>query len=154
MKNKQSAFTKTSKKKKQQVRTILQTRPQYRNFPKGCYLSWRSSRNLILRTTGFGNVTAGSMKAFRKALLIKRLRKLFIFRANPYLDLTKKPNEVRMGKGHGTKIQKTIFPYVPGQVLVEVNVKNKIRLASSAKVALRIAARKLPFRTKIVSMDI
>lgn len=153
MKTKQSAFT-SSRKKKNVKRTVLQSRPIHRLFPKGHSLECRSSFNLFLRTTGYGKVSAASMKAFRKALLNKRLRRLFIFRATPYLDLTKKPNEVRMGKGHGTKIQDTIFPYNPGQVLVEVNLDRRIRLLARAKGAMQTAARKFPFRVIISRMDI
>lgn len=153
MKTKQSAFT-SKRKKKPAKRTILQVRPLHRLFPKGRTLDWRASSNLFLRTTGFGKVSLASIKAFRKALLSKRLRRLFIFRATPYLDLTKKPNEVRMGKGHGTKIQDTIFPFNPGQVLVEVNLDRRIRLTARAKVAMQVATRKFPFRVIISKMDI
>jgi len=154
MNKKPSAFTPSIKKKKYQKKTDLSSKPLHRLFPKGHTLNWRSSTNLILRSVGYGEVTDKSIKAFRKALLNKRLRRLFIFRAAPFLELTKKPNEVRMGKGHGTKIQKCIFPFNPGQILVEVNLYKKPRLCAKAKVALKIAAKKFPFRVNISQMDI
>lgn len=153
MKSKQSAFT-PSRRKKVVKRTVLSSRPRHRFFPKGNTLEFRSSYNLILRTQGLGNVSAASIKAFRKALLNKRLRRLFIFRGMPFLDLTKKPNEVRMGKGHGTKIRDTILPFNSGQALVEVNLNRRIRLTARAKVAMRTAARKFPFHVTISRMDI
>jgi ribosomal protein L16/L10AE len=106
--------------RKKPQKLVITGRPKHRHSPKGHALSWRSSRNLFLRSVGNGEISESVLKAFRKALLNKNTRKLFIFRANPFLELTKKPQEVRMGKGRGTKIQKRIFPYVPGQVLVEV----------------------------------
>lgn len=151
-KPKNSAFTR--KRKVAQKKTLVQSKPSHLILPKGNCLSWRSSYNLILRTVGAGEVTEANLKAFRKALLNKRLRKLFIFRAAPFLDITKKPNEVRMGKGHGTKIYKRIFPFVPGQILVEVNLLRRVRLTPFAWEALRVASRKFPFRTNISKMDI
>jgi len=152
MKAKRSAFT--PKRKKNVSRTVITARPTHIFFPKGISLCFLPSFNLLLRTTGHGKVTLASMKAFRKALLNKRLRRLFIFCFNPYLDLTKKPNEVRMGKGHGTKISNTIFPFTSGQGLVEVNLNRRLRLLPRAKSAMRTAARKLPFRVIISRMDI
>lgn len=153
MKSKQSAFTK-SRKKKVAKRTIIQTRPKHLLLPKGRILGWRSSTNLVLKTTGFGKVSFSAIKAFKKALMSKKLRKRVIFRASPYLDLTKKPNEVRMGKGHGTKIQDTIFPFSPGQILLEVNLKRRLRLLRSSKFALLKAAHKFRFPVKVLQMDI
>jgi len=152
MKKKNSAFT--ASKRKKQVKTTIDKQPLHRFFPKGHNLSWRSSHNLILRTTGHGEVSERSIKAFRKALLNKRLRKLFVFRAAPILALTKKPNEVRMGKGRGIKISKRIFPFIPGQILVEVNLRKRVRLARSAFYSMQTASRKFPFRTRVSNMDI
>lgn len=156
LKTKNSAFTTSKKKSKKtaQKRTLVPSKPLHFIKPKGTFLSWRASYNLVLRTTGYGEVTEAAIKAFRKALLNKRLRKLFIFRAAPVLEITKKPNEVRMGKGHGTKIYKRIFPFVPGQILIEVNLLRRVRLTMFAWEALRIASRKFPFRTIISKMDI
>jgi ribosomal protein L16/L10AE len=142
------------RKKKKLQKLVVTGQPKHRHFPKGRSLSWRSSRNLFLRTEGNGEISESVLKAFRKALLNKYTRKLFIFRANPFLELTKKPQEVRMGKGRGTKIQKRIFPFVPGQVLVEVNTTKRPRLKRSCMFSLRTAARKLPFRTRISVMDL
>lgn len=153
MKTKQAAFT-PSRRKKNVKRTVLTARPKHRFFPKGKTLDVRSSHNLVLRTQGLGNVSAASIKAFRKALLNKRLRRLFIFRGLPFLELTKKPNEVRMGKGHGTKIRDVILPFNSGQPLVEVNLNRRIRLTARARVAMRTAARKFSFRVTISRMDI
>jgi len=154
MKTKNTAFTSSKKKRNKQKPTQILSKPLHLLLPKGRNLKWRSSHNLILRSTGYGEVSEGNLKAFRKALYNKRLRKLFTFRAAPFLEITKKPNEVRMGKGHGTKISKRIFPFVPGQVLIEVNLLRRVRLSLYARKALSVASRKLPFRTRISKMDI
>jgi len=150
---KNSAFT-ASKRKGQKKPTIIQSKPKHRIFPKGVNLSWRSAHCLILRSTGYGEVSESSLKAFRKSLINKHIRRLFTFRAAAFEELTKKPNEVRMGKGRGTKIQRRIFPFVPGQVLVEANLQKKIRFQRSARSAMHVASRKFPFRVKISNMDI
>jgi ribosomal protein L16/L10AE len=153
LKPKKTSFT-PSKKKKLPKRTLVQGKPLHLILPRGRNLNWRSSYNIILRTTGYGEVSEASLKAFRKALYNKRLRRLFTFRAAPFLEITKKPNEVRMGKGHGTKISKRIFPFIPGQVLLEVNLTRKIRLTPYAFKAMSTASKKFPFRTIISKMDI
>jgi ribosomal protein L16/L10AE len=142
------------RKQKKLQKLVITGRPKHRHFAKGVALSWRSSHNLFLRTVGYGEISEPVLKAFRKALLHKHARKLFIFRAHPFLELTKKPQEVRMGKGRGTKIQKRIFPYVPGQILVEVNTSKRPRLMAACMFSLQKAAKKLPFRTHISIMDL
>jgi ribosomal protein L16/L10AE len=145
-------INKKKSKKSLTIKTV--EKPLHRLSPIGCSLSWKSSRNFILKTKGYGELSDRVLKAFRKALLNKRLRRLFLYHANPYHALTKKPAEVRMGKGRGTKIQQKIFPFVPGQILQEINVTNKGRLRKYAIFSLKSAAQKLPFRFKITNKDI
>jgi len=143
---------KTSKKKHAIVNV---TQPKHRLFTKGVALSWRSSFNLLLRPTGNGEVSDKALEAFRKSVKHKKLRRRFVFRAAKAYELvTKKPNEVRMGKGRGTKVSRRIFPFVAGQGLVEVNLFRRIRATQVAKIAMQKAARKLPFRTRVLVMDI
>jgi ribosomal protein L16/L10AE len=98
--------------------------------------------------------STSAITSFRKAFSNKTLKKHLIFRVNPFHDLTKKPQEVRMGKGRGTRIQKTISPIIPGQVLLEIDVAKRARRARFARRALQIATRKFPFRTRICNMDL
>ena len=67
----------------------------------------------------------------------------------PDKPITKKPAEVRMGKGKGNP-EGYVAPVTPGRILIEVEgVSYEI-----AKEALRLAAQKLPVVTKfIVSRD-
>lgn len=63
----------------------------------------------------------------------------------PDKPISKKPAEVRMGKGKGTP-EGFVAPVTPGRMLIEAEgVPMHI-----AKEALRLAAQKLPVRTKFV----
>ena len=67
----------------------------------------------------------------------------------PDKPITKKPAEVRMGKGKGSP-EGFVAPVTPGRVLIEVEGVS----FDIAKEALRLAAQKLPVTTKfIVSRD-
>ncbi len=63
----------------------------------------------------------------------------------PDKPITKKPAEVRMGKGKGSP-EGFVAPFTPGRILFEADgVPYAI-----AKEALRLAAQKLPIATKFV----
>ena len=63
----------------------------------------------------------------------------------PDKPITKKPAEVRMGKGKGNP-EGYVFPITPGRIVIEVEgVSYEI-----AKEALRLAAQKLPIATKFI----
>lgn len=66
----------------------------------------------------------------------------------PDKSLTKKPAEVRMGKGKGAP-EEWVAVVKPGRVLFEVGGMTK----ADADAALRLAKYKLPVRTRIVSKD-
>ena len=66
-------------------------------------------------------------------------------RVFPDKPITKKPAEVRMGKGKGAP-EAFVAPITPGRILIEAEgVSFEI-----AKEALRLAAQKLPVTTKFV----
>jgi large subunit ribosomal protein L16 len=66
-------------------------------------------------------------------------------RVFPDKPITKKPAEVRMGKGKGAP-EAFVAPITPGRILIEADgVSFEI-----AKEALRLAAQKLPVTTKFV----
>jgi len=65
-----------------------------------------------------------------------------IFPAKP---ITKKPAEVRMGKGKGAP-EYWAAPVNPGRMLFEIDGVD----FETAKEALRLAAQKLPVKTKFV----
>ena len=63
----------------------------------------------------------------------------------PDKPVTKKPADVRMGKGKGYPVG-YVFPITPGRIIFEVEgVSYEI-----AKEALRLAAQKLPVTTKFI----
>ena len=91
-------------------------------------------------------VTARQIEAARRAITreMKRAGRLWI-RIFPDKPITKKPAEVRMGKGKGSP-EGFVAPVTPGRVLIEVEgVPFEV-----AKEALRLAAQKLPVTTKFI----
>ena len=91
-------------------------------------------------------VTARQIEAARRALTrhMKRAGRVWI-RVYPDVPVSKKPIEVRMGKGKGTP-EFWVCRVKPGRILFEVD---GIPLAV-AKEALGLAAAKLPVKTRFV----
>jgi large subunit ribosomal protein L16 len=91
-------------------------------------------------------ITARQIEAARQALTryLKREGKVWI-RIFPDKIVTRKPNEVRMGKGKGNP-EFFVAPVTPGRILFEVD---DVPL-EAAREALRLAAQKLPVKTKFV----
>jgi large subunit ribosomal protein L16 len=91
-------------------------------------------------------VTARQIEAARRALtrFMKRAGRVWI-RIFPDVPVSKKPIEVRMGKGKGTP-EVWVVRVKPGRVLFEVD---GIPLAV-AKEALTLAAAKLPVKTRFI----
>jgi large subunit ribosomal protein L16 len=71
-----------------------------------------------------------------------------LFRSFPYTFLTKKPAEVRMGKGKGSHF-KWICPVKIGQILLEFRFKKKSFL--EILLLLRKCKKKLPVKCQIIS---
>lgn len=91
-------------------------------------------------------ITGRQIEAARQALTrhMKREGRLWI-RIFPDKPISKKPAEVRMGKGKGTP-ELFVAPVTPGRILFEIDdVPEKV-----AKEALRLAAQKLPIPVKFV----
>src|SRR5437764_15410583 len=94
-------------------------------------------------------VTARQIEAARIAMTrsIKRGGKVWI-RLFPDKPITKKPAETRMGKGKGAP-EEWVAVVRPGKILFEME---GVDLAI-AKEAMRLAAHKLPIRTKFVGRE-
>ena len=91
-------------------------------------------------------VTARQIESARRAITrhMKRQGRLWI-RIFPDVPVTKKPLQVRMGKGKGA-VEYWVARVHPGRIMFELDgVKSEI-----ATECLRLAAAKLPVRTKIV----
>jgi len=103
-----------------------------------------------IKATTRGRVTARQIEAARRAITrhVKRGGKLWI-RIFPDVPISKKPIEVRMGKGKGN-LEYWIAKIQPGRVLYEIEgVPEEI-----ARKAFRLAAAKLPVQTTFVSRTV
>ena len=91
-------------------------------------------------------VTARQIEAARRALtrFMKRSGRVWI-RIFPYVPVSKKPIEIRMGKGKGTP-ELWVCRVEPGRILFEVD---GIPIGV-AKEALALAAAKLPVKTRFI----
>ena len=89
-------------------------------------------------------VTARQIEAARRAAVrhMKRRGRFFI-RVFPDIPVSKKPNEVRMGKGKGSP-EYFAVRVSPGRIMFEIDGVNE----ETAKGALELASAKLPVRTK------
>ncbi len=92
-------------------------------------------------------ITARQIEAARVAMTryVKRTGKVWI-RIFPDKPCTKKPAETRMGKGKGAP-EYWVAVVKPGRVLFELDGVSE----GTAKEALRLAAHKLPLKTKFVT---
>jgi large subunit ribosomal protein L16 len=124
-------------------------RKQQRGRRKG--LAWRGSTlsfgDFGLKATTVGWVTDRQIEAARIAMtrFIKRGGKVWI-RLFPDKPITKKPAETRMGKGKGAPEQ-WVAVVRPGKIMFEMEGVS-LELATEA---MRLAAMKLPVRTKLVT---
>ena len=103
-----------------------------------------------LKATDRGRITARQIEAARKAMTrhIKREGKIWI-RIFPDKPITKKPLEVRQGKGKGN-VEYWVAQIQPGKILYEMSGVDE----NLAKEALKLAAAKLPVGTKFVTRKI
>ena len=94
-------------------------------------------------------MTARQIEAARIAMTrhVKRGGKVWI-RVFPDKPVTKKPAETRMGKGKGSP-ELWVARVKPGRMLYEMEGVP----ASTAREALRLAAHKLPFKTRFVQRE-
>ncbi len=99
-----------------------------------------------LKTLESAWLTGSQIEAARQAITrcMKREGQLWIsiFPDKPY---TKKPAEVRMGKGKGSP-EGFVAPITPGRILFEAEGVS----LEVAKEALRLGAQKLPVATKFI----
>ena len=100
-----------------------------------------------LKAVSRGRITARQIEAARRAITrsVKRGGKVWI-RIFPDKPITKKPIEVRMGKGKGN-VEYWVAQIQPGRVLYEIEGISE----EQARDAFRLAAAKLPVRTTFVN---
>jgi|TARA_B100002003_G_scaffold27511_1_gene22860 large subunit ribosomal protein L16 len=131
-------------------------RTKYRKQMKGKNRGLASQGNKVsfgeygLKATDRGRITARQIEAARKAMTrhIRRGGKIWI-RIFPDKPITKKPLEVRQGKGKGN-VEYWVAQIQPGKILYEMSGVDE----NLAKEALKLAASKLPIDTKFVTRKI
>jgi large subunit ribosomal protein L16 len=103
-----------------------------------------------LKVIDRGRITARQIEAARRAITraIKRGGKVWI-RGFPDKPITKKPLEVRQGKGKGN-VEYWVVLVQPGKILIEVEGISE----ELAREAFTLAAAKLPVRTIFVKRTV
>ena len=91
-------------------------------------------------------ITASQLQAITLKLkrILKRKGKI-INRVFPHQSVTRKPQEVRMGKGKGN-VSHWVQSVKPNSIILEIHVSSK----AVAKTALKAASNRLPFKTKLI----
>jgi len=103
-----------------------------------------------LKAVGRGRITARQIEAARRAMTrhVKRGGKIWI-RIFPDKPISKKPLEVRQGKGKGN-VEYWIAQIQPGRMLYEMEGVSEV----VAREAFRLAAAKLPLATAFVARQV
>ena len=128
------------------------TRTKYRKAHKG-RIHGQATRGVILNYGTYGlkamqpeRIIGKQIEAARVALTryMKRTGKVWL-RIFPNIPVSKKPTEVRMGKGKGNP-EFWICRVKPGRIIFEVDGVDE----ATAKIALYKASTKLPIKTKFI----
>ena len=132
---------------------LMPKRTKFRKQHKGRIRGVASSGNQ-LNFGSFGikalepeRITARQIEAARRAITrhMKRAGRVWI-RIFPDVPVSKKPTEVRMGKGKGTP-EFWAAKVKPGRIMFEIDGVP----ADIAREALRLGAAKLPIKTRFVA---
>ena len=132
---------------------VMPKRSKYRKMQKGRN-SGKATRGTVvsdgeygLQALEAGWITSSQIEAARVAMtrFIKRGGKVWI-KIFPDKPITKKPAEIRMGKGKGAP-EYWVAVVKPGRVMFEIAGIPE----ETAKEALRLAMHKLPVKAKFVS---
>ena len=132
---------------------LMPKRVKHRKVQRGSNSGLATKNNKIdfgdygLQAVTRGYISNNQIEAARVAINrhLKRRGKVWI-RLFPYKSITKKPLEVRMGKGKGN-VEGWVAPVKPGRVLFEISGCNDI----VAREALSLAANKLSVRCKFLA---
>ena len=113
------------------------------NAQRGCELAFG---NFGIKSLGTVWLTGRQIEAARVAVTRYMQRQGHVWiRVFPDKPITKKPLDVRMGKGTGNP-EGFVVPLAPGRIIFEIDGVSY----DVAKEALRLAAQKLPITTKFV----
>ncbi len=128
-------------------------RTKYRKMHKGRNTGLSYNANQVsfgqfgLKAMTHGQITARQIEAARRSISrhVKRGGKLWI-RIFPDKPITRKPIEVRMGKGKGN-VEFWVALVQPGRMLYEIEGVDEV----TAREAFRLASAKLCVRTQFVT---
>ena len=131
---------------------LMPKRTKYRKMQKGRNRRKATRGNVVnegeygLQALDAGLITANQIEAARIAMTryIKRGGKVWI-KIFPNKPISKKPAETRMGKGKGAP-EYWVALVKPGRVMFEIAGVPE----ETAREAMRLAANKLPVKTKFV----
>ena len=131
-------------------------RTKFRKQQKGRNRGLATSGNKVsfgeygLRAVTRGRISARQIEAARRAITrhVKRGGKLWI-RIFPDKPITKKPLEVRQGKGKGN-VEYWVALVQPGRMLYEMQGVDE----TIAREAFRLASAKLPVKTTFVNRTV
>jgi large subunit ribosomal protein L16 len=134
---------------------LMPKRTKYRKVMKGRNRGNAGRGNELsygtigIKAVEHGRIDSRQIEAARIAMTrkVKRQGKVWI-KVFPDKPLTAKPLEVRMGKGKGS-VDKWVMNIKPGKVCFEMAGVDE----SLAREALTLAMHKLPFKTKIVTLE-
>jgi large subunit ribosomal protein L16 len=134
---------------------LLPKRTKFRKVRKGRIRGVATAGNYIafgdyaLQAQGHERITSRQIEAARQAMTryIKRGGKIWI-RVFPHTPVTKKPQDVKMGSGKGNP-EYFAAKVRPGTIMFEMQgVPEEI-----AREAMRLAAHKLPVKTKFLTRE-
>jgi large subunit ribosomal protein L16 len=129
---------------------------KYRKQQKGksvnrIYVNSKDNKKLMFGSIGLKSLESGRLTAKQiqsvKQVINKKIKKIGRLKVNvfPQIPVSKKPVEVRMGKGKGN-VDHWVFRVKAGVVLYEIETTS---LLNSIK-ALELSQRRLPLKTKII----
>jgi large subunit ribosomal protein L16 len=135
---------------------LMPKKVKYRKVQRGRMKgkAWRGSSiafgEYALKCMECGWITSRQIEAARIAMtrFIKRGGKVWI-RLFPDKPITKKPAETRMGKGKGAP-EEWVAVIRPGKILFEMEGVG----ADIAEQAMRLAAHKIPLKTKFIKREV
>ncbi|WWP00505.1 MAG: 50S ribosomal protein L16 [Candidatus Dasytiphilus stammeri] len=126
-------------------------RTKFRKMQKGRNRGFSNNQiefgSFGLKAISRGQLTSRQIEAARRAMnrAIKRQGKIWI-RVFPDKPITKKPLEVRMGKGKGN-VEYWVAVIQPGKIIYEMDGVNE----DLAREAFKLASAKLPVKTIFIT---
>ena len=134
---------------------LIPNQTKFRKVRKGKIRGVATSGNTIafgdfaLQAQGHERITSRQIEAARQAMTryIKRGGKIWI-RIFPHTPVTRKPLDVKMGSGKGSP-EFFVAKVRPGTVMFEIQGVER----AAAQEAMRLAAHKLPVKTKFIARE-